>query len=175
MRRWQAEFGDPEDEDLEHLGRVADAVGTLAQLLETVLLGAEADYEERGGPQGPEAVALMTLHAAKGLEFPVVFICGVEDGLIPFRERDADLRLSSGLRRAQSSRRSLAEERRLFYVGMTRAEEELVLLRARSRQRYGERVQCVLSPFVEEIPAQLLVREDAAMPRRREAKQLSLF
>ena len=167
VRRWQAEFGGPEDEDLEHLARAADAAGTLAQLLETVLLGAEADYEERGGPQGPEAVALMTLHAAKGLEFPVVFICGVEDGLIPFRERDADLRLSSG--------RSLAEERRLFYVGMTRAEEELVLLRARSRQRYGERVQCVLSPFVEEIPAQLLAREDAAMPRRRKAEQLSLF
>ncbi len=159
VRRWQAEFGDPEDEDLEHLARVADAAGTLAQLLETVLLGAEADYEERGGPQGPEAVALMTLHAAKGLEFPVVFICGVEDGLVPFRERDADL----------------AEERRLFYVGMTRAEEELVLLRARSRQRYGERVQCALSPFVDEIPAQLLAREDAAMPRRREAEQLSLF
>ena len=175
VRRWQAEFGDPEDEDLEHLARVADAAGTVAQLLETVLLGAEADYEERGGPQGPEAVALMTLHAAKGLEFPVVFICGVEDGLIPFRERDADLRLSSGLRRAQSSRRSLAEERRLFYVGMTRAEEELVLLRARSRQRYGERVQCALSPFVDEIPARLLAREDAAMPRRREAEQLSLF
>ena len=101
----------------------------------------------------------MTLHAAKGLEFPVVFICGVEDGLVPFRERDADL----------------AEERRLFYVGMTRAEEELVLLRARSRQRYGERVQGALSPFVEEIPAQLLVREEAAMPRRREAEQMSLF
>ncbi len=159
VRRWQAEFGDPEDEDLEHLARVADAAETLAQLLETVLLGAEADYEERGGPQGPEAVALMTLHAAKGLEFPVVFICGVEDGLIPFRERDADL----------------AEERRLFYVGMTRAEEELVLLRACSRQRYGERVQCALSPFVEEIPARLLVREDVAMPRRRGAEQLSLF
>ena len=159
VRRWQAEFGDPEDEDLEHLARVGDAAGTVAQLLETVLLGAEADYEERGGPQGPEAVALMTLHAAKGLEFPVVFICGVEDGLIPFRERNADL----------------AEERRLFYVGMTRAEEELVLLRARSRQRYGERVQCALSPFVEEIPAQLLAREDAAMPRRRRAEQMSLF
>ena len=159
VRRWQAEFGDPEDEDLEHLARVADAAGTLAQLLETVLLGAEADYEERGGPQGPEAVALMTLHAAKGLEFPVVFVCGVEDGLIPFRERDADL----------------AEERRLFYVGMTRAEEELVLLRARSRQRYGERVQCALSPFVDEIPARLLVSEDVAMPRRRGAEQLSLF
>ena len=159
VRRWQAEFGDPEDEDLEHLARVADAAGTLAQLLETVLLGTEADYEERGGPQGPEAVALMTLHAAKGLEFPVVFVCGVEDGLVPFRERDADL----------------AEERRLFYVGMTRAEEELILLRARSRQRYGERVQGALSPFVGEIPARLLVREEVAMPRRRGDEQLSLF
>ncbi len=159
VRRWQADFGDPEDENLEHLARVGDATGALEQLLETVLLGAEADYEERGGLSGAEAVALMTLHAAKGLEFPVVFICGVEDGLVPLRERDADL----------------AEERRLFYVGMTRAEEELVLLRACSRQRYGERVPCALSPFVEEIPAQLLVREAAAMPRRRGAEQLSLF
>ena len=50
VRRWQAEFGDPEDEDLEHLARVADVTGTVAQLLETVLLGAEADYEERGRP-----------------------------------------------------------------------------------------------------------------------------
>ncbi len=79
--------------------------------------------------------------------------------VVPFRERDADL----------------AEERRLFYVGMTRAEEELVLLRAHSRQRYGERVPCALSPFVGEIPARLLVREDVAMPRRRGAEQLSLF
>jgi hypothetical protein len=50
-----------------------------------------------------------------------------------------------------------------------------VLLRARSRQRYGERVQCALSPFVEEIPARLLAHEDVAMPRRRESEQLSLF
>jgi DNA helicase-2/ATP-dependent DNA helicase PcrA len=100
------------------------------------------------------------LHAAKGLEFPVVFICGVEDGLVPFREREADL----------------AEERRLFYVGMTRAEEELVLLRAKSRLRFGERVEAEASPFVAEIPSALLVRERVVPPRKREAsEQLSLF
>ncbi len=100
----------------------------------------------------------MTLHAAKGLEFPVVFICGVEDGLIPFRERDADLE----------------EERRLFYVGLTRAQEEVVLLSARTRTRYGQRLRPEVSPFTREIPAELLSKEQVEPPRQ-QAEQLSLF
>lgn len=77
----------------------------MERLLDTVLMGQEADYEQAGedGQRQAEAVTLMTLHVAKGLEFPAVFICGVEDGLIPYRERDEDL----------------AEERRLFYVGLS--------------------------------------------------------
>ncbi|MEE3258748.1 MAG: 3'-5' exonuclease [Candidatus Latescibacterota bacterium] len=159
VRRWRAQFGDSGDEELAQLERMAGVAGTLGRLLETVLLGSEADYEQRGGPQGSEAVSLMTLHAAKGLEFPVVFVCGVEDGLVPLRERGADL----------------AEERRLFYVGMTRAEEELVLLRARSRQRYGERVEVGVSPFVGEIPGGLVEREVVEKKKKVAVEQLSLF
>jgi uncharacterized protein (TIGR00375 family) len=160
FQKWTEESG-AEDEDLEHLIQVAAAAESLEELLDTLLLGREADYERAGdGTARGEAVTLMTLHAAKGLEFPVVFICGVEDGLIPFREREADLQ----------------EERRLFYVGLTRAREEVVLLRTRSRLRYGERLQPGVSPFAWEIPGDLLIEERVEPPRKREdAEQMSLF
>ena len=160
LRHWQAEYGPTEDRDLERLIRVAEGASSLEQLLDTVLLGLEADFERAGEGAPVEAVRLMTLHAAKGLEFPVVLICGVEEGLIPFREKDADME----------------EERRLFYVGLTRAREEVVLLRARRRTRYGRPMRPEISPFVREIPAALLREEQVEMPRRKEeAEQLSLF
>jgi len=160
FQKWAEDSG-VEDEDMEHLIQVAAEAASLEDLLDTVLLGREADYERSGDGKGRgEAVTLMTLHAAKGLEFPVVFICGVEDGLIPFRERETDLE----------------EERRLFYVGLTRAHEEIVLLRTRSRLRYGERLQPGVSPFAWEIPGELLVEERVEPPRKREeAEQMSLF
>ena len=160
LQKWLEESG-AEDEDLEHLIRVAAAAESLEELLDTLLLGRDADYERAGeGAMRGEAVTLMTLHAAKGLEFPVIFICGVEDGLIPFREREADLQ----------------EERRLFYVGLTRAQEEVLLLRTRSRLRYGERLQPGVSPFAWEIPSDLLIEERVEPPRKREdAEQMSLF
>ena len=107
-----------------------------------------------------EAVKVMTLHAAKGLEFPVVFICGVEDGLLPIHTTGAEI----------------AEERRLFYVGLTRAREEVILVRACTRQRHGTRQPSDLSPFVHELPGELLVEEDVEVPRQeKRAMQLSLF
>jgi DNA helicase-2/ATP-dependent DNA helicase PcrA len=94
------------------------------------------------------------------LEFPVVFICGVEEGLLPVQAKDV----------------SLAEERRLFYVGLTRAREAVILLRARSRLRHGQRQQPAPSAFVGEIPAALLVEEAVTVPRPApQAAQLSLF
>ncbi|MCF7805018.1 MAG: DNA helicase PcrA [Candidatus Marinimicrobia bacterium] len=92
------------------------------------------------------AVTLMTLHSAKGLEFPVVFITGVEDGLFP-------------LSRSAEDPEELAEERRLFYVGITRAQERVYLTMAKQRNRFGEQMFSMPSRFVEEIPDELLERE----------------
>jgi DNA helicase-2/ATP-dependent DNA helicase PcrA len=87
-----------------------------------------------------DAVTMMTMHNAKGLEFPVVFIAGLEDGLFP-------------LSRAFDNPAMLEEERRLFYVGITRAEEKLYLTHARSRRRNGELMPSIPSSFLKDVPA----------------------
>src|SRR5690606_19295267 len=100
-----------------------------------------------------DAVSLMTLHNAKGLEFPVVFVTGLEEGLFP-RSRVLD------------EPEELEEERRLFYVGMTRAEEKLYLTFARRRRRGGEWMDSVPSRFLEAVPRELV--EMRQSPRLRE-------
>ena len=90
-----------------------------------------------------DAVTLMTLHNAKGLEFPVVFITGLEDGLFPLAQAFDDPPL-------------LEEERRLFYVGITRAERKLYLTHAEERRRNGELMQSRQSSFLDDIPEALL-------------------
>ena len=129
---------------------------TLGAFLEKIALVSEADqYSEKAN-----AVTLMTLHCAKGLEFEIVFLVGMEDGLLPHQRSSLD---AAGL----------AEERRLCYVGMTRARRKLYLTRARVRTRYGERQEAPASPFLLDIPADLLEAEQeqietwpAAEPRR---------
>jgi len=96
--------------------------------------------------QEANAVTLMTLHSAKGLEFPVVFIAGLEEGLFP-------------LSRSMESPEELEEERRLFYVGMTRAQEKLFLSLAHRRRRYGGGVGSLRSRFVDEVPPELVEME----------------
>ena len=92
---------------------------------------------------GQKSVSLMTLHSAKGLEFPVVFLVGLEQGLFPnFRSMDDPA--------------SLEEERRLCYVGITRAQEQLFLSHARERRLYGNREPAVRSQFLEELPEDLV-------------------
>ena len=111
-----------------------------------------------------EKVALMTLHAAKGLEFPVVFIIGCEEGLLPL-----DLEFFSS---------DLEEERRLFYVGMTRAKEELCLVWARKRVLYGKSRELPPSRFLSDIQEGLKAYEAAREKRFRqdpERDQLKLF
>ncbi|MBD2129407.1 DNA helicase PcrA [Microcoleus sp. ZQ-A2] len=92
---------------------------------------------------GQKSVSLMTLHSAKGLEFPVVFLVGLEQGLFPnYRSMDDPA--------------SLEEERRLCYVGITRAQEQLFLSHARERRLYGNREPAVRSQFLEELPQDLV-------------------
>ena len=92
-----------------------------------------------------DAVTMMTLHNAKGLEFPAVFITGLEDGLFP-------------LRRAHDEPDQMEEERRLFYVGITRAMRTLYLSHARSRRRNGETMQSIPSSFLQPIPPALVTQ-----------------
>ena len=98
--------------------------------------------EDRSG-EGEDAVQLMTMHAAKGLEFPVVFLTGMEEGLFPHS-------------RSMQSEKELEEERRLCYVGITRAMKELNLSYAEVRRRHGQEHRNRPSRFVAEIPAELL-------------------
>ncbi|HEY8532070.1 MAG TPA: DNA helicase PcrA [Limnochorda sp.] len=112
--------------------------GKLAEFLEQVALVSDVDaYEEDAG-----SITLMTLHAAKGLEFPVVFLVGMEEGVFPHS-------------RAVWEPGEIEEERRLAYVGMTRAQEILILTWARQRTLYGSTNLSVMSRFIEEIPEHL--------------------
>jgi DNA helicase II / ATP-dependent DNA helicase PcrA len=114
--------------------------GSLAAFLERVALVADADSI----PDNDEGmVTLMTLHTAKGLEFPVVFLTGLEDGVFPHM-------------RAMSEPAELAEERRLAYVGITRARERLYLSRALMRSAFGQPNANPASRFLDEVPATLV-------------------
>ncbi|MBW3613205.1 MAG: UvrD-helicase domain-containing protein, partial [Chloroflexi bacterium] len=122
----------------------------LARFLEEVALVSDQDELE----DVPDRVTLITLHAAKGLEFPVVFIVGLEEGLLPHR-------------RALEDERELEEERRLAYVGMTRAKDRLYLVHAHHRSTYGVGAQSDPSRFLAELPDDLLASERSAAPFRR--------
>jgi ATP-dependent DNA helicase UvrD/PcrA len=125
-----------------------------------VALATEANFWD---PRA-DRISLLTLHAAKGLEFPVVFVLGLEDGVLPLRFGEADPA-------------AVAEERRLFYVGMTRAMDRLFLCRARERRWRGGMVRFEPSPFLDEIEAELLAHHRRAdpTPRRPADRQLTLF
>ncbi len=127
--------------ELANAAHDAEARGeTLADFLDHAALASDTDQFD------PEArVTLMTLHAAKGLEFPLVFLAGLEEGLFPHS-------------RTLNNPDELEEERRLCYVGMTRAMNTLVLTRAHYRRRYGNDApeQSIPSRFLEEVPSQLI-------------------
>ncbi|NBU31982.1 MAG: DNA helicase PcrA [Actinobacteria bacterium] len=118
---------------------------TLADFLEQISLVADADEIPTDGQHGG-VVTLMTLHTAKGLEFPVVFLTGMEDGVFPHI-------------RSLSSAKELEEERRLAYVGMTRAMKRLYLTRAVARSTWGQPQFNPESRFLAELPQALVVRE----------------
>ena len=120
--------------------------------------------EGDGGGEGEKGrVNLSTIHAAKGLEFPVVFIAGVEDGIIPHRRSMEEGAGDGGPeQRAGQTPASLPveEERRLFYVAITRARDKLHLTYCRRRRRGRDDADCVPSPFLEEIPPHLIERRE---------------
>ena len=154
-------YDDAEAERIARLqARAAAAHAGMREFLTAAALQSETDrYDGRA-----DRVALMSLHAAKGLEFPVVFIAGCEHGLLPYHppNRAADP----------------AEERRLFYVGMTRARRRLILTHAARRVLFGERLENPISHFVTDIETAL--RETGRPPHRprrptAEDLQLPLF
>jgi DNA helicase II / ATP-dependent DNA helicase PcrA len=146
---------DPQDEtrieNLQELAAVAlefeqesgegEASGGLADFLERVALVADSDQIPDEDEDGSGVITLMTLHTAKGLEFPVVFLTGMEDGVFPHM-------------RSLNQTKELEEERRLAYVGITRARERLYLTRSSLRSAWGQPSYNPPSRFLEEIPAQ---------------------
>lgn len=145
---------DPQDEtrieNLQELAAVAlefeqessegEVSGGLADFLERVALVADSDQIPDEDEDGSGVITLMTLHTAKGLEFPVVFLTGMEDGVFPHM-------------RALGQTKELEEERRLAYVGITRARERLYLTRSSMRSAWGQPSYNPPSRFLEEIPA----------------------
>jgi DNA helicase-2/ATP-dependent DNA helicase PcrA len=158
IRALEAEATPESFSRIENLKELANAAQdaqergeTLAEFLDHAALVSDADSYS-----AEARVTLMTLHAAKGLEFPLVFLAGMEEGLFP----------SS---RTLTDPNGLEEERRLCYVGMTRAMDTLVMTRARYRRRYGSDMPeaSIPSRFLEEVPARLI--EDLGSPVQRPA------
>lgn len=152
MQSWIKDLEQEGNPKLQNLADMAVFYPDIRAFLDAVLLGEEGDLKRCGGRSiSGDAVSLMTLHASKGLEFPVVFMFEMEKGEIPLEreENPADIQ----------------EERRLFYVGMTRAREELFLTCAQEP-----------SSFLDEIPETYTQRKTVGKQKRVQTyEQLSLF
>ncbi len=126
--------------------------GSLGDFLENISLA--SDYEE--AQDSDNYVSLMTVHAAKGLEFPVVFVTGLEERLFPLHCYEPD---------------ELEEERRLFYVAVTRAQEKIFLSWSQSRYQYGQPHYCLKSMFISEIDASIVQTEGGVLLSDRPEKE----
>jgi DNA helicase-2/ATP-dependent DNA helicase PcrA len=149
----RAENTDEAYSRLENLGELASAASqydTLMDFVERMALVADSDQLDGGAG----AISMMTLHVAKGLEFPAVVITGLEETIFPHR-------------RALSDDAELEEERRLCYVGITRAMNHLALTHAWSRTMWGHRVDAIASRFLLEIPPALVNDLSTTLPTRR--------
>ena len=159
-RKMLQDGGEPERERLENIDELKSnmmeyvktteengEVPTLVNFLEEYALVADVDKYDTEA----DAVVLMTIHSAKGLEFPVVFLPGMEDGIFP------------GMQNIMGSSEDMEEERRLAYVAITRAREQVFILHTRTRIWYGQTVSNPLSRFVGEISEDLLHREDLTL------------
>ncbi len=115
----------------------------LQSFLEEITLDGEREEEKE---DSGDAVTLITMHSCKGLEFPHVYIVGLEDGLLPHSRAKED--------------GTLDEERRLFYVAITRAMQSLTISHCACRKKYGQLMPCFPSPFLKELPAELVEHAD---------------
>jgi DNA helicase-2/ATP-dependent DNA helicase PcrA len=131
-------------ENVKELASVAEEFPELTAFLENVALIQDNQMPDSSLPEGQkEAVTLMTLHASKGLEFPVVFIVGMEEGLFPHS-------------RSMLDQNQMEEERRLAYVGITRAKQKLYLTYTRSRLYFGTRSNNLVSRFIGSLPQDVI-------------------
>ncbi len=135
--------------NLKELMATMDGVGNLpAERLENFLEGITLDSDrEEEKENTADAVTLITMHSCKGLEFPHVFVVGLEDGLLPHTRSKVE--------------GTLDEERRLFYVAVTRAMQTLAISHCGGRKKYGQLLPCHPSPFLKELPAELVEHSDA--------------
>lgn len=131
-------------ENVKELRSVASEFPDLQNFLENVALVEQEQMPDRNVADRNNAVTLMTMHAAKGLEFPVVFLVGLEEGIFPHS-------------RALMDMSEMEEERRLAYVGITRAKKQLFLTYARQRLFFGTRTAGAVSRFIADIPEELLI------------------
>ncbi|MDP3941577.1 MAG: UvrD-helicase domain-containing protein [bacterium] len=130
-------------ENIKELRSVAIEFPNIAEFLENVSLVEQEYTANLGDAEKKNAITLMTLHGAKGLEFPIVFMIGMEEGLFPHS-------------RALMDKQELEEERRLCYVGITRAEHRLFFTYARRRLYFGQRTSNTVSRFISELPEDVL-------------------
>jgi uncharacterized protein (TIGR00375 family) len=161
IEAWMNQAGVTDLIELEHLSRIAANYPNLRELIRALPLATEADLSRSNQPSAirRELITLSTIHASKGLEYPVVFVVGVEEGLLPFG--------------SEPSAEELAEEQRLFYVALTRTRERLFLVSS-NRFRNGERMTVEPSRYLQLLPQELLqVVKVKPKPVRR--KQLELF
>jgi DNA helicase-2/ATP-dependent DNA helicase PcrA len=133
-----------------HQFAAEDSSATLADFLESITLASDVD----GWDEDEDKISVMTLHAAKGLEFPVVFIAAVEEGLLPHE-------------RSREDNEELEEERRLAFVGMTRAKEELYLCHAGLREFRGMARYAIASQFLSQLPSEGIERIDLSEEQKR--------
>lgn len=151
LEQWSRERGLSDDPGMQKLCRTAVFFSTMEEFLEGISLGGEADLKRCGTKKyTADSVSILTMHGAKGLEFPVVFLYGAEQGVMPLEQKNHPT--------------DTGEERRLFYVALTRAKEELILTAS------GEK-----SAFLETVPENVMSVENAGKKKKEEWHQMSLF
>ncbi len=148
----------PDIQNIEKLKTLGFQFKTIRDFLNNLFLGEEQDIEYDMNKK-TESVSLITMHSAKGLEFPIVILFEVNEGIIPFTEKNSNIN----------------EERRLFYVAMTRAQEKLFFIIPDNINRYGEKIESSISRFIADIRPELMNIKKIELKKKEKENQLSLW